>query len=83
MQEADKPSKGMATVAMIVSPSIGCAVITEEHHACVVAFRIVCQKVKEGIVIQEKVVRVTSLRADDIWALDWVSAEEDGLATRH
>lgn len=43
-----------------------------------VAFGGVAEEVKGCVVVEEEVLGITGLRADDIWTLNWVSAEEDG-----
>jgi hypothetical protein len=53
--------------------------IAEEHETGVVALRSVCEQIEERVIIGKEVLGVTGLRANDIWALDWVAAKEDGL----
>ena len=43
-------------------------------------FRSACQEIECGIVIEQEVFGVAGLRTNDIWTLDWVSAEKDGLS---
>jgi len=54
-------------------------VVAKEHEARVVALRCVGQEIKERVVVWEEVLGVTGLGSDDVWALDGITAEEDGL----
>ena len=74
------PFKGMSSVSMTITPSFGCTVITEEHEAGVVTFGCIFQKVKYTIVVEKKVLRIAVLGSNDIWSLDRISTEENGLA---
>jgi hypothetical protein len=53
--------------------------IAEEHEACVISFGSVGEGIEEGVVIKEEVCWVAVLRADDVWSLNGIAAEEDGL----
>jgi hypothetical protein len=55
------PLEGMATVPVVVAPSFRGAVITEEHHACMVGFGCKSKKIKKGVIIQQKVLWVSRL----------------------
>lgn len=46
------PLEGVATIAMVVAPSIWRPVITEEHHACMVGLGCESEKIKKGVVVQ-------------------------------
>lgn len=67
----------MATISVLVDPAIGGTVVREEHQTSVVAFRSVSQKIEGSIIIEQEVLGVASLRADDIWSLNRITAEED------
>jgi hypothetical protein len=43
----------------------------------VVAFGCQAEKVKGGVVVEEEVLGVAGLGANDVRTLDWVAAEED------
>lgn len=73
------PLECVAAVAVVVGPAIRSTVVGEEHHTCVVGFGCEGEEIKEGVVVEEEVLGAAGLGADDIWALNWVSAEEDGL----
>lgn len=71
------PLEGVAAVAVLVDPSVWRAVIREEHQTSVVALRRAAEQVEGRVVVKEEVLRVAGLRADDVWPLDRVAAEED------
>ena len=71
------PLECVTSVAVIVTPSIRGTVVAEEHHACMVSFWRTCKQVEERVIVEEEVLWRSALRADDIWALDGVSAEEN------
>ncbi|KAF5613859.1 isoflavone reductase like IRL [Fusarium subglutinans] len=71
--------EGVAAVAMVKAPPLGSSVIAEEHETCIVSFWGVGEEVEEGVVIEEEVCWFAGLRANDVWSLDGVAAEEDGL----
>lgn len=73
------PFEGVTSVAVVEAPAVGGSVVTEEHEACVVGFGGVGEEVKEGVVVQEEVGWVAILGADDVWSLNGITAEEDGL----
>ncbi len=52
--------------------------VTEEHHASMVAFGRVCQQIEQGVVVEEKILWVTGLRANDVRTLNGITTEEDG-----
>lgn len=62
------------------SPSPRGAVITEEHHTGVVGLGNVGEEIEGTVVVQQEILRVALLRANNIGALDRITAEEDGLA---
>jgi len=64
---------------MLVAPALGRSVVTEEHETGMVAFWGVCEQIEKRVVVGKEVLWVARLRSDDIWPLDWVTAEEDGL----
>ena len=85
----------MAAVTMFIYPTIGGAVVAEEHQACMVSanvsttragghcdlpLRCACQQIKCGIIVQEEILRITRLRADDVWALNGITAKEYRLS---
>ena len=72
------PLECVAAVAVIVTPSVRSTMVAEKHHTCMVAFWGTRKKIKERIIVEEEVPRGTTLRTDDIWALDGISTEEDG-----
>lgn len=51
--------------------------VTEEHHTSVVSLRSMRKEVERGIVIEQEVVWSSTLTSDNVWSLDWISAEED------
>jgi hypothetical protein len=53
--------------------------ITEEHQTSMVSLRSAAKQIKDAIVIEQEVLGIAVLGSNDIWALDRVSAEEDGL----
>jgi hypothetical protein len=53
--------------------------VAEEHETCVIAFWGVAQEIEDGIVIEEEVAGVAPLGPNDVWALNGISTEEDGL----
>jgi hypothetical protein len=71
------PFEGVAAVAVLVDPAVGCAVVGEEHQTSVVAFGCQAEKVESRIVVEEEVLGVAGLGANDVRTLDWVAAEED------
>jgi hypothetical protein len=73
------PLERVASITVVVTPSLRSTMVTEKHHACMIGFRSERKKVKEGVVVKQEVLWVAGLRANDIWALDRVSAEEDRL----
>lgn len=77
------PLESVTAVAVVVCPAIGSAVVGEEHEPCMIAFGSVAEEVKGCVVVEEEVLGITGLRADDIWTLNWVSAEEDGKVQPH
>jgi hypothetical protein len=48
-------------------------VVTEKHLASMVSLGRKSEKIEEGIIIQQEV------HMNDVWTLDWISAEEDSL----
>lgn len=72
------PLEGVATVAVIEAPSLGCAMIAEEHETSVIALGSVSEQVEDAIIVEEEVLGVSMLRTNDVWALDGVTAEEYG-----
>lgn len=62
---------------MVVAPSLGSAVVAEEHKCSVIGLGCATQKVEKCIVINEEVGWVSMLRADNIRSLDGIAAEED------
>jgi hypothetical protein len=74
------PLEGVASVSVVKPPSLGSAVITEEHQTSMVSLRSAAKEVKDAIVVEQEVLGIAVLRPNDIWALDRVSAEENGLA---
>lgn len=75
----DLPLESVATVTVHVLPALWGAVVTEEHETGVVALRNTSEQIEGGIVVEQEVSWVASLRTDDIGALDGVTAEEDWL----
>jgi hypothetical protein len=73
------PLEGVASVAVVKPPSLGSAMITEEHQTSMVSLRSAAKQIKDAIVIEQEVLGIAVLGSNDIWALDRVSAEEDGL----
>jgi hypothetical protein len=73
------PFEGVAAVAVVEAPSLGGSMIAEKHEACVVGFGGVGKEIEEGVVIKEEVCWIAVLRADDVWSLNGITAEEDGL----
>jgi hypothetical protein len=71
------PLESVATISVLIDPAIRSTVIREEHQASVVALRSVAKKIKGSVVIEQEVLGVASLRADDIRSLDGVTTEED------
>ena len=78
----DEPLKGMAAITMRAPPALRSAVVTEEHHSGMVGLGSVGKEVERGVVVQEEVLRVPLLRANDVRSLHGVAAEEDGLRGR-
>jgi hypothetical protein len=64
---------------MLVAPTLGRSVVTEEHETGMIAFWGVCEQIEQRIVVRKEVLGVARLRTDDVWPLNWVTAEEDGL----
>ena len=62
---------------MLIDPTIWSAVIREEHQASVVTLRRVSQQIEGGIVVEQEVLGVAGLRANDIRSLDGIATEED------
>lgn len=62
---------------MVVGPALRCAMVTEEHHAGMITLGSMRKQIEGGIVVEQEVVWSSALRSDDIWPLDWISAEED------
>ena len=77
------PFEGVAAVAVVEAPAVGSAMVAEEHEACMVGFGGVGEEVEESVVVQEEVGSVAILGADDVWSLDRVTAEEDGLKSQY
>lgn len=73
------PFKGVAAIAVVEAPAVGGAMVAEEHEACMIGFGCVGEEVEESVMVQEEVGWVAILRADDVWSLDRITAEEDGL----
>ena len=73
------PPEGVASVAVVKPSSIGSAVITEEPQTSMVSLRSAAKQVKDAVVVEQGVFGIAVLRSYDIWALDRVSAEKDGL----
>jgi hypothetical protein len=71
------PLEGVAAVSVLVDPAIGCTVVRKEHQSGVVTLGCQTKKVKGRIVVEEEVLWVACLRANDVRTLDWVAAEED------
>ena len=74
------PFESMATVTMVVGPSVRCPVITEEHDPRMVCFWGECQEIKERIIIKQKVLRIPRLGANHVWPLNGISTEKYGLS---
>ena len=72
------PFKSMAAVAVVVPPALRRAMIGEEHQSSMVSLGCVGEQIERSVVIQQEVVWTTGLRADHVWALNGVSAEENG-----
>ena len=72
----------MATISVLVDPAIRSAVVREEHETSVVTLRGVTQQIEGSIVVEQEVLGVASLRADDIRSLNRITAEEDGEVLR-
>jgi hypothetical protein len=64
---------------MVEAPSNRSAMITKEHQTGVIPFWCIGQKIEEGIHIKEKVCRISRLRTNDVWTLDWIATKEDWL----
>lgn len=71
------PLECVATIAVVVGPSLRCTVVTEEHHTGVNRFGGVAEQIECGIVVEQEVTRVACLGTDNIGSLDRVAAEED------
>lgn len=67
----------MATKTRVIPPTNRSAVIREEHHAGMIGLRNIGQKVENGIPINEEVLGVSLLAANNIGTLDGVTAEEN------
>lgn len=61
---------------MHVDPPLRRSVVTEEHEASMVALRSAAEQIEGRIVIEEEVLGVACLRADNVWSLDRITAEE-------
>ncbi len=71
-------SYSLAAIAMLVDPPIGSTMIGEEHQTRMITLWCATKQVERGIVVEQEVLRVSCLRANDIRSLNWVAAEEDG-----
>lgn len=73
------PFEAVASVAVVEAPAVWCSVVGEEHETSMVRLRHVGEEIKQRVVIEEEVLRVALLRADNIGALNGVAAEKDWL----
>jgi len=76
------PLESVAAVSVLVDPAIRGTVVGEEHQTSVVTLRSIAQQIEGSIVVEQEVLGVASLRANDIRTLDRVTAEEDGEVLR-
>jgi len=71
------PLECVATIAVVVGPSLRCTVVTEEHDTGMNRFGGVAEQIECGIVVEQEVTGVACLGTDNIGSLDRVAAEED------
>jgi hypothetical protein len=71
------PLKGVTSVTVVVLPADRGAMVAEEHYSGMVALGGVGQQIESRVIVEQEVVRSAVLRADDIWTLDGVTAEEN------
>ena len=71
------PPECVTAEAALLAASNSRAMVRGKHHPGVIAFRTVCKQVGERIVVQQEVLCAACLRADNVWTLDRVSAEEN------
>ena len=63
---------------MVEAPALRGVVVAEEHEACMISFWGVAEKIEECIIVEEEVLWVARLGADNVGALDGVAAKEYG-----
>ncbi len=85
----------MAAITMIIPPSVGRAVIAKEHQSGMVSIKLLastkgenlevlrlgclCQKIKERVIVEQKIGRFAALGSNHVGSLDRVTTEEDWL----
>lgn len=72
------PLKSVTSITVVEAPAHRCTVVAKEHQTRVIGLRSVTQEIKQSVLVEQEVLRVTPLRADDIRSLNRVSAEENG-----
>lgn len=80
------PSNWRAVVAevhqsSVVSEIVSCAKSLNLGKSDI-PLRRIGKQIKQRVMIQEEILRIPVLRADDIWSLDRIATEEDGLGSR-
>jgi hypothetical protein len=71
------PLEGVATVALHVAEAVGSAPVGEEHGGAVKRLGDIDEEVEESVEVEQEVLGIAGLRADNVGSQGRIAREED------